>query len=393
MKNNLYYIICLSVFVIFSSCVNNKKLIEKGQYDNAIDGLVKSLQGKKNKPTRDVRDLELAFNKAQQEDLRVEKLLKDENEASNWEKIYNIHEKIDHRQDKIRALVPLISKDGYEAAFQFVNTLERKKEAKINSIAYYYNTALALIQQSETENDKIKAREAVGYLEKIELLSNNYKDVNYLKSKADKLGTVHYLVKVVNNTFKILPVQLEDDLTRISVNDLNSRWKKFDMRKAEGIQYDYNIIMNLEGLEFSPDREKSRIKEDINKEITEETKKDSKGNVVKDSLGNPVKIKSEIVHTNSIEEITQSKTAILSGKLEWHNMTTKNIERREPMNVEINFENVYARLLKGDIKYLNRQNKELVNRRPAVFPTNEQMTLDAGEKLKLIFKDIIHKFE
>ena len=393
MKSSLIISVGFYLLLGSTACTSNRKLVDRGDYDRAIDRLVTSLAGKKKKSTEDVRLLERAFGKAQEEDLRQETRLKEEKDERNWEAIYAIHQRIDRRQDRIRPLLPLVSVDGHKAAFQFINTTERKRESKANSSEYYYNTAIRLIHTAENNRDKSAAREAVNILNKLDFLNGNYKDADMLRKKAEDLSTVHYLVRMVNNTYKIIPEGLETELTELSVADLNSKWKKFDMRKVEGTDYDYHLVINLVSLEFTPEREKSRIKDDIYREQKEDYQRDQKGNTVKDSTGKPVRIKTEVVYTNSIEEIQQSKSAALAGNLEWYNVRTKNTERKEPINVEVNFENTYGRLLKGDSKTLSKQARELVNRRPAPYPSNEQMTLDAGEHLKKIFKDIIRRVE
>jgi len=393
MKNLLYKIVISLLLIQVLSCVSVRKQIDRGNYEEAIDKLVNKLSGKKNKPTESIQLLELAYEKAQQQDLRNEAQLLAEKEDNKWEKIYLIHQQIDKRQNKIRPLLPLISKEAYQGSFEFINTDERKRESKANSIEYYYSTAKELLMQSKTIKNKNLARDAYNYLNKLESLSTNYKDVRQLKLQALKLGTIYYYVTITNNTYKILPQTVEDNLLNISVSELNKNWKQYDMRRQSDITYDYRIVMNLLNLEFSPEREKSRIIEDVTESKEEKYILDKNGKIRNDSLGNPVKEIIVVKHENSIEETVQSKSVLLSGKLEWIDLATNNLERSEPIQVEFNFENAFGRLIKGDKKYLSKQSKELINRRETSFPTNEQMTVDAGERLKEVVKSIIYKTE
>ena len=242
---NRIYLLLISVVVISISCSSTSKLIEQGNYDKAINQLVEKLAGKKNKKTKDVRNLELAFKKAQDKDLRNEADLKLTKEESSWELIYDIYQNIDRRQDLIQPLLPLVSKEGYQAKFQFVNVAELKKESKDNSIGYFYKSAVQLIEEARKLNNQEAARSAFEFLNKIDLLSSNYKDVRQLKAMAKELGTDYYLVKVLNNTFKIFPANLEENLLMMDVSGLSTNWKQFDTRKQSERNYKYQIVMNL----------------------------------------------------------------------------------------------------------------------------------------------------
>ncbi|MEO6190493.1 MAG: hypothetical protein ABIO44_09230 [Saprospiraceae bacterium] len=386
----------INIFILIlgiASCTSTRKLIEKGDYDKAINKLCRKLAGQKDKPTESIRLLEMAFQKAQNEDLYKEKELLAETQESKWVKIYAIHLRIDERQNKIKPLLPLVSKDDYKAGFDFINTLERKRESKTNSIEYFYNTALDKMDLSRKTGKHESAIEAYNFLINIDNLINNYKDVTQLKRKAKELGTKNYLVLITNNTYKILPFQLEDKLLDIRVSELDRNWKHFDMRKQKDLVYDYEIVLNLTNLEFSPERESSTTVEDEYEEKVNEYVKDKKGNILKDSSGRPIKNEHIVTFKNNLEKIVQSKSTLLSGHLEWFNTQTKNIERSEPLNVEINFMNTFGRLVKGDIHKVSPKGKEILSGRSAFFPSNEQMTLDAGDKMKSIVKDIICRIE
>ncbi len=388
MKNLLFILISITLII---SCTSSRKLIEKGDYDRAINKLVQGLAGKKSKSTEDIKYLELAFRKAQNEDLAEEKDLLTLNSESKWEKIYNIYKKIDARQNRIEPLLPLNSNEGYLGRFDFINTTNRKTESREKTVEFYYNSAKQLIEDSKKNNNKLDARKAVDIFNKIDNLVSSYRDVKNLREIAHELGTEYIFFTMVNNTAKIIPLQLEEDLVSMSVSDLNTYWKQYDMKKNTNRVYDYNIFMNLQNLEFSPEREKSRIIEDVWEEIVKEERKDKNGKVLKDSTGKIVYTERTRVHKSIIEETVQSKTAILGGKLEWFKVDTKNLEDSEPINVEINFINRFGRLIEGNRDHISKENKDMLKGGPTRFPSNENLTLDAGEKLKDIVKNFIKR--
>jgi hypothetical protein len=381
------------ILISLISCVSTTKMIEKGNYDQAIEKLVHKLAGNKSKKRDDVINLEYAFKKAQSADLALESAYLEDKEESKWLNIYNIHTRIENRQAKIEPLLPIISKDGYRAAFNFINTKERKRESKNNSIEFLYMSAKDLIENSKRTRNKESAREAYNKLLQIDGFTKNYKDIEQLKRETKYYGTSHYLVKIVNNTQTIIPVQLESDLLSISVKELDKNWKAFDMRLDPSVTYDYNIIMNLTSIEFSPEREKTRIIDDVMEEETEEILKDRFGKPILDSLGKEQKRKYTETHTSTLEEVTQVKSAIIGGRLDWINLINNNIEYTKPIQVENLFENKFARLIRGDASKVSKVNQKLLKNRAGGFPSNQNMLLDTGEKLKNIIKDMIFEHE
>ncbi|MBK7879112.1 MAG: hypothetical protein WBP33_02020 [Saprospiraceae bacterium] len=390
MKNLIYF---FSLIFFLSSCTNINKIIESGNYDDAISRLTSKLTGKKKKSRENVVNLEFAFKKAQERDLAAEAEYLMDDDENKWEKIYAIHTRIENRQRLVEGLLPLISEDGYKAGFKFINTSERKKESKANSAEYYYKSSQKLLEESKLNKDKQAAIEAYSLLNKISQLYSNYKDVSQLKKLAIELGTKHFLVKIINNTLNVMPVQMERDLLSIAVDDLNKNWKHFDMKENPLTEYDYHIILNLTNLQFSPEKEKSRIYEDVFEEEIEDVVTDSKGRPVLDSVGKEKKFKIRNKYTSTLEEVVQYKSSLLTGRLEWIHQLSKNVEFSRPLSVEVVFENKFAKLIKGDRDHLSEEARRKIKSHVMPFPSNETLLFDTGEKLKTLVKDYIYQRE
>ena len=118
---NLIFALAMVALFSMTNCRSAQRYVENGDYDAAIDHCVDKLAGKKNKPDDLVKGLELAFKKATDRDMRAVETLTAENRPDNWARINDIHRQIQLRQDKVNPLIPLKSKDGYEAKFMFVN--------------------------------------------------------------------------------------------------------------------------------------------------------------------------------------------------------------------------------------------------------------------------------
>ena len=127
---------------LFLSCVNIDKKIESGNYDSAINTLVGKLKGKKNKSNERIMQLETAFKKANDADLRSIHAYKADAQEENWERILTIYQNIENRQRKIEPLVPIQSKDGYLGRFTFIDIDEDKRQAKSRLAEYYLNKTI-----------------------------------------------------------------------------------------------------------------------------------------------------------------------------------------------------------------------------------------------------------
>ena len=157
-KSNLIFLVVLLAFAIFaSSCKNTQKLIERGDYDEAIRYATKKLSGKKRKKEKHVRALEKAFEKATRRDMqRIAKL---EKRKGSEERIVDIYRHIRKRQEMVSPLLPLLSKKGYHADFQFVKVDELETAAINRAVVALYETAQNDLENAERGN-KMAARDA-----------------------------------------------------------------------------------------------------------------------------------------------------------------------------------------------------------------------------------------
>lgn len=375
------------------SCVNVNKKIESGNYDDAINYLVKKLQGKKNKDDDKIQLLELAFKKANEADLRSISAYKSDSNADAWARVINLYRNIDTRQSKIEPLLPLVSKNGYMATFTFINTEEDKKDAKTKLADQYLHQATQLLNQAKSSNDKNAARDAYNYLSKIEPIYPNYKNSKQLLQDAISLGTNYHLISMENNTYQIIPQNIEDNILSINVSDLNKRFDIYHTAPNKSIDYDQKIKLTLTRLNISPEREKTRVYDEVHETTSEETVKDSRGKVLRDSTGKEIKRKVVKKYTTTIEEVTQLKTVALEGNVEWFDKNNTRSVHSKPALVEAIFENQFARIVSGERDHLNDKCRKKLNNRAIDFPSNNSMLIDAGEKMKNLMKDIIYDKE
>lgn len=380
----------LSAFVLIS-CQSAQKFIETGDYDGAIDYCVHKLRGKTKKKTEYVQGLEAAFAKAQVRDLAAVDRLVAEGRPENWERINNIHRSMADRQRKISPLTPLVSKDGYRAQFNFLDVATLESDSRAKAAEYLYNHAKELLARAEN-GDRLAARDA--YRELGELQNKyyrNYQDAERLRSSARDLGTSYVLFEVKNGSDQMLPRLFMDRVMSIGKYDLDSDWRAYFFETKPGVQYDYKAVFKIHRIEISPERVHERAYVD-DKEIVDgwDYVLDARGNVKKDSLGNDIKVPRKVcIHANVLE-VYQTKAARLTGVVEIYDASRNTLLDTRDLSTEILFEN-YASTFTGDRRALSEDSKRRIGNSPQPFPRDEEMLVQAADRLKPNLRDELRR--
>lgn len=387
LKPALFLLIAVT---LFGACSNPTKLMEKGQFDEAIQVSVKKMAGKKNKKTKYVKALEESFAKVTSTDMRQIQLLKKEGREENWVKINEITRRIQWRQNVIEPFLPIYSEDGYKADFKFVRIEDLAQESKEKAADYYYAEGKKLMAKAE-RGDKSAARKAWDQFANINQYYSSYKDEKDLMKRAKELGTVYVLFKMENNSASILPRDFEREIKRMDVRDLGSDWRLVHLNPSSSIDYDYTVTMRLTSIESTPDLVKEREYVD-DKQIQDgwEYVLDKNGNVKKDSSGNDIKIPKKVLIKAYVLETYQNKAVHVAGRLEFFDNELREIVKTETLAADAVFEN-YAATFRGDKRALTEASKQKIGNRPLPFPSSEALILQAAESLKPIIKDKINR--
>lgn len=378
-------VICLLIPVFLISCSSSSKLMKSGNYDAAIRKSAKKLK-KKKQNDKEIIVLEQAFMKANDRDRERIAFLKKEGRPDNWDEIFGVYSRMSQRQNIVKPLLPLrIAGQGRDAGFVMVNYDDEIIQAKKNATEYFYAHALSLL----AKNNRADARQAHAELMRVKSYSANYKDVDKELIRAKNIGTSYVLFKMKNTTGVPLPPSFEDELTKISLAELNGQWLSYQTHEDKNFTYDYVIVVNMKNINVSP--------EAVKETNFTETKivpdgfqyaLDANGNVRKDSAGNDIKIpKTKTISCNVIETY-QSKKAIIAGTLDYINNSTGQLLKTDPIASENFFEHRSFAAI-GDIKALKPETKEKLGNRPVPFPSGFDMLLQAGQVLKGMTKNII----
>lgn len=388
MRNLPFLLLSLALLLTTSNCSKKAQtLIDSGDYDQTISLAIRKVSGDRNKSPKYVKALETAFKRANAEDLERANQMKASG-TTDWVRIHSVYRKISDRQDKVKPLVPLVDKDGYQADLPFFRVAPMINEAGEQAALQLYTEGERLLALGK-QGDKAAAREAYESFDGIAYYQRNYRNTNALIREAEELGKLYITLEMVNSTGGYLPAGFEQELLRINASEMQDRWRIFEATKKAGRQYDYVARIIMRSIDVSPERSSERQYID-EKEITdgEEYILDERGNVAKDSLGNDRTQPKQVVIRADVFEVFQQKTAVVSGSFELYDIKQRRVVDQGDLTAEAVFEN-YASTFDGDRRALSSQSLRRIGNQPQPFPSNEQLILEAAEVLKPILAERI----
>lgn len=367
-----HYSLLLLVILFFVSCTSSQKMLERGQYDRAIDKAAEKLQ-KKPGDSDELAVLKEAYELANMFDSERIEYLELEGNDQNWIEISELYEQLNRRQNKIRRLPTRVRNQ-----FEFVNYDQAIVDSKSAAADVSYRRGMEYMSRGDKESYRLAWAEFV----RVDELYPGYQDVEVKIEEARMLGLNHTLFVVENMSGVIVPEYFETELSKIALRDLSTRWLSFDTFENENIAYDHLIVLNISDISFSP--------ESVNRETFRESKEiqdgmnyayDGDGNVRKDSLGNDIRIPNMINVSAEITDVVQQKSAFVGGSLDIFELESDQLLRTENLSVEWVFENRYG-TVSGDERALSEETEKIVGGRELPFPSNEQMVMDSADMLK-----------
>ena len=390
MKRTLHLLVI--VVFILPSCKNIQKMVEKGEYDEAIVYAAEKMQGEVEKETKYVRALEDAFDKVMAQDFRRLDHLKDRDRPEDYSKIYQLYRKIERRQSRIRPFLPLISKDGYVAHFKMIDTRPELKYYAEKDADYLYAKAEAYLDQYSPE-EKHLARKAYHALEEIERYFIDFKDKDQLMREARKLGVENVYVDAEINPYILLDPETRAMVTDLNLNGMNEDWTAFHNIIHEDLTYDYKVTLSIQDMVIEPGRENAHTFH-YEKEIQDgwNYMLDERGNVAKDTLGNDIKLPKYITVRAEVTEVERFKAVrILSDLIVTDLHTGRELERKQ-IDSDIVF-NGFSCFLRGDKRAINGvKRKHRMDGYLEPFPYDEEMVYAGMEKISRSARKRIRKF-
>ncbi len=380
-----FYILCLLLLTV-AACKSPEKLIQEGNYDAAIDRSIKLVL--KNKANEDDKaQLEKAYLLANQRDQDRARLLIAENKPENWDEIYKIYLALSNRQDEIQKVLPL-EVNGKPFQYKYIDYTSSIVETKKRAAAYFYSEGKILMQQRNRES----YREAYyNFLKVKDYWGNEYNDIQLMIDSAKDMGTSRVLVEVINQSGRTLPTDCFDNILYFSTSGLNSSWVEYNLVQtmAEN-EYDYFISVVIEYIDVSPENSSSwesqrrkTIQDGYKNEL------DRRGNIKRDSLGHEISVPNYKEITCTVIAWKQSKSAVISGEIEFVEANPQYLLQKFPIAGESYFEHITARI-RGNPDALDPKDQELIHTLPAPYPNDFSMLYDCSQKLQKAVYDALN---
>ncbi|MGV0957195.1 hypothetical protein ACTS91_12425 [Empedobacter falsenii] len=323
-----------------------------------------------------------AYNKGQQEDENRLKQIETLTNPSKYQEAYQIINRLQERQKTIAGI------DGRSISGKTYNFKTKDYSAAYKTIQEKY--AQFLYDEGKSflnQGGKLNAQTAYQKFQVLESVYSNYKDTRSLMNTARTNGMYKVLVQLVNNTEVVIPKLLEKDLLDFNSYGLDSNWTEFYTGKLNS-SYDYVIQLSFETINVSPEREKIEVHNFEKKIVDGKEELVQNGVVVKDKDGKPVMVDRYITVKSRFEEVQRIKEAAITAKYYLIDNQKEQAIDSKNLASQFIFRDSYG-TYKGDRRSLDRDYINMIGRRPAPFPSNEQMIFDCGQDLKRKFKNEI----
>lgn len=381
------YLIIISAFLLnISSCTSAKKSFEKKDYNTTINTVIDRINKNKKITDEEIEFLELAYNRANENDMNRIQLLKQNNTEKSWTQVFDIYTNMIKRQDAVLKVSPIHYNNGQTYSPNQYDYNSGREEAREIVADIHYKEAVRLLNTTSRAN----ARLAYNHLDCIFYYYKDYKDAIQLFDMARDKGTTHILLTVEKNPQLYLPQDFEYELLNYDYSRSLNKWMALYTNSNDRQNFDFAVKLIITQSYVSPGiiKENSYIDE---REIEDGWKYtyDSKGNVIKDSLGNDIKVPKYSKLTAKVTEAQMNRSAIIRGKVDFYDFQNRRIVRQEDAQGESVFNYQYA-VYNGNVKALSEESLKKIKNAPAPFPSDPDMILLATDQLKSQFSNIFY---
>jgi hypothetical protein len=386
-SNMKYLYLIISIIILnLSSCTSAKKSFEKKDYNSTINTVIEKINKKKKVTDEEIEFLELAYNRAVENDQNKILQLQQNNSGNSWTDIFNIYTSMMQRQDAIMKIAPIYYNNGKIYSPVQNDYRSAREEAREKIADYHYNEAVKLLNTTSRPN----ARLAYNHLDCIFFYYKDYKDATQLIDVAKDKGTTHILLTVEKNPQLFLPQDFEYELLNFDYSRSLNKWMALYTNSKDRQTFDFAVKLIITESFVSPGIIKENSYKD-EKEIEDGWKYvyDNKGNVTKDSSGNDIKVPKYTKISAKIIEGQMNRSATIRGTVDFYDYLNRRIIKQETAQGESVFNYLYA-TYNGNIKALSNESLNKIKNAPAPFPSDADMILLATDQLKTQFGNIFY---
>jgi hypothetical protein len=279
MKNQLAFILSLSILILLCACSSASKLYDKGNYDKAFSKALSGLK-KGKKKREDLKILNNSFDKIMTDRIKEIERLKT-GDLADQEEAHKLYEKIFDTYDEGKAF--LDSDLGNQVDGHFVN----RKVLAAHISDTYADTAKRKLQQSIQYSNKLDAQTAYYQFRKaIYYDDKDQYELDSLQAIALEEGTVFYEVLrssfdfdlgwEIDRVFDDIEDDINDDFVVVQYGDgLQEVDCSIELDFSELNQYDESDVENIDfeeriitGYDTQVDTSGTKIETPIYDEVT-----------------------------------------------------------------------------------------------------------------------------
>ncbi len=370
----------LSVLFLFA-CSSPNKMIQQGQYDEAISSLVAKLE-KHPGNTKAVQQLGLAYQLANEVDLNQIKDLKISGQPDIWGEVYKTYKSLDARQESVNSLP-----DEVKAQMDFTSKdyQPHLKESSLKACDYYY----ALASKNLISDNQEGLPEAIHNLTEIDKLNPDYKDVQELLAKFHVAEPIIVYYRVKNKYPGELPSSMLGVINSINLGVFNRSGLTLLDKKPKDGEYQYYAELKIQDVLIAPENtEEIYYTESADIQDGVAYKTDEKGNFLVNSMGQKIEIPKYKTIACYVTESVQRKSMKVGGTVEIVDKASGNTIAVKKVFGETKFKHRSAQF-KGDLNALLPETLELLGSRERDYPPDYIMMNKASEKLAAKAVEII----
>jgi len=366
-----YVLIILLSFPVLLIAQSPQKLIEKGEYDKAIESCVAKLEKGKGKKTELYANLKVAYETADQADNDKIVKLKSSKLPEIWFDVFTIYFGMQKRSQEVLRIGEQLKQDQVNIVIHdYSEDLEASRQ---KAVSYQYAYASNLLKTG-SQDDALQA-----YLEllKITKLVNEYKDVELLMRQSLGAGSKMALLEINNRSDVMLSPDFLSELKNIGLNYRERQFLNYTAKSEQGEKYPLLLSIDINKVTVTP----GTVSE---KEFTASHKDpESLDGAYKDEAERAEARKHPDYNKCKIKEIHQIKSAVMEGTLKYIDGNSGMVLYVVPITARSLFENKTA-TAEGDLFACPPEIYKLLDKPKKKVPKNTEMIYNAGQEFKVL---------
>ncbi|MCF8365863.1 MAG: hypothetical protein K9H16_08780 [Bacteroidales bacterium] len=369
---HLQFLLPAFAAILIFSCSSPNQMISKGNYDEAIDVLIKKLDGHSS-PEKS-KQLAMAFNAANNKDIESIHELKSTGNPDIWYDVFRFYKQLEARQQKVAQLDSVLLQT---AEIKFSNYDPDVEFTREKAAIYYYALSQKYLESGTAE----KKAESLNLLKAIQDFYPGFRDVDVLLANFKASEPLYIYYHIQNDYPYTLPPGTANKLENIDFSKFDTPSYRFTNSKPSQDQFKIFVQLTLTRVKISPERtgelaytESVQMQDGIAFELNDD------GGFVLDSLGQKKQVPKFKTLVCFVTEFKQEKSMMLTGKIEVIDRDSEKTMATRSITGESDFKNIYAKF-KGDMDALSPETFQLVGTKKLDFPADALMIMQAGDKL------------